>query len=330
MTYLLITLLTNLLLLLFFNNIKKFISLYDTPDKKLKMHKHKVPLLGGIFIIFNYLVFLAVYLITETSFITFSTSREYLSIFLFVSLFFLVGLYDDKYNSKPFSKILILTFISIVVVLINNNLIIKNITLSFYDNNIFLFNFSIFFTVFSIIILVNSLNFYDGINGQSILFFIAIFSFLYLSFDHNLFYLLNVIILSMLLILNIKNKLFLGDSGIYLLSAVLSFSLLYEYNVNKNFIRADDIFILLMLPGFDLVRLSLTRILNGKNAFVGDRNHIHHLLNNKFSLLTTNFILIIMFALPIFFKNLLMLNNIINIFIFLLIYCILIILIQRK
>ena len=115
---------------------------------------------------------------------------------------------------------------------LDNNLIIKNITLSFYDKNIFLLNFSIFFTIFSIIILVYALNFYDGINCQSILFFIAIFSFLYFSFDRNLFYLLNIIILSTLFILNLKNKLFLGDSGIYLLGAVLSFSLIYEYNIN--------------------------------------------------------------------------------------------------
>jgi UDP-GlcNAc:undecaprenyl-phosphate GlcNAc-1-phosphate transferase len=130
--------------------------------------------------------------------------------------------------------------------------------------------------------------------------------------------------------LNLKNKLFLGDSGIYLLGAVLSFSLIYEYNVNKNFLKADDIFVLLMLPGFDLLRLSLTRILSGRNAFVGDRNHIHHLLNKKFSLLKTNLILIIMFSVPILFKNLIMLNNLNTIFLFLLIYCILINLIQRK
>jgi len=330
MTYISTTILTNIFLIIFFNKLKKLIPLNDTPDKKLKTHKQKVPLLGGIFIFFNYLVLSILSLIMETSFINFSTSREYLSIFLFASLFFLVGLFDDKYNSKPFSKILILTFISLLVVLINNNLIIKNITLSFYDKNIFLLNFSIFFTIFSIIILVNALNFYDGINCQSILFFIAIFSFLYFSFDRNLFYLLNIIILSTLFILNLKNKLFLGDSGIYLLGAVLSFSLIYEYNINKNFLKADDIFILLMLPGFDLLRLSLTRILSGRNAFVGDRNHIHHLLNKKFSLFKTNLILIIMFSMPIFFKNLVMLNNLNTIFLFLLIYCILINLIQRK
>ena len=304
--------------------------LNDKPDKKLKIHKQNVPLLGGIFIFFNYFVLSVLSLIIETPFINFSTTREYASILLFVSLFFLVGLFDDKYNAKPFSKILILIFISFLVVLMNDNLIIKNITLSFYDKNIFLFNFAIFFTIFSIIILVNALNFYDGINCQSILFFIAIFAFLYFSFDQNLFYLLNIIILSMLFILNLKNKLFLGDSGIYLLGAVLSFSLIYEYNINKNFLKADDIFVLLMLPGFDLLRLSLTRILSGRNAFVGDRNHIHHLLNKKFSLLKTNLILIIMFSVPILFKNLIMLNNLNTIFLFLLIYCILINLIQRK
>tara|TARA_B100001248_G_scaffold261259_1_gene251844 strand:+ start:2405 stop:3397 length:993 start_codon:yes stop_codon:yes gene_type:complete len=330
MTYISITILTNIFLLLSFNKIKKLMPLNDKPDKKLKIHKQNVPLLGGIFIFFNYFVLSVLSLIIETPFINFSTTREYASILLFVSLFFLVGLFDDKYNAKPFSKILILIFISFLVVLMNDNLIIKNITLSFYDKNIFLFNFAIFFTIFSIIILVNALNFYDGINCQSILFFIAIFAFLYFSFDQNLFYLLNIIILSMLFILNLKNKLFLGDSGIYLLGAVLSFSLIYEYNINKNFLKADDIFVLLMLPGFDLLRLSLTRILSGRNAFVGDRNHIHHLLNKKFSLLKTNLILIIMFSVPILFKNLIMLNNLNTIFLFLLIYCILINLIQRK
>ncbi len=204
MTYISITILTNIFLLLSFNKIKKLIPLNDKPDKKLKIHKQNVPLLGGIFIFFNYFVLSVLSLIIETPFINFSTTREYASIFLFVCLFFLVGLFDDKYNSKPFSKILILTFISLLVVLMNDNLMIKNITLSFYDKNIFLFNFAIFFTIFSIIILVNALNFYDGINCQSILFFIAIFAFLYFSFDRNLFYLLNIIILSILFILNLK------------------------------------------------------------------------------------------------------------------------------
>ena len=53
-------------------------------------------------------------------------------------------------------------------------------------------------------------------------FFIAIFAF-HFSFDRNLFYLLNIIILSILFILNLKNMLFLGDSGIYLLDFRVKF-----------------------------------------------------------------------------------------------------------
>ena len=84
---------------------------------------------------------------------------------------------------------------------------------------------------------------------------------------------------------NLKNMLFLGDGGVYLLGIILSVSLIYEHNVKNNIIYADEIFFLLLLPGFDLVRLTITRSLNLKNPFMGDRNHIHHLLINKFSLI---------------------------------------------
>ena len=54
MTYISITILTNIFLLLSFNKIKKLIPLNDKPDKKLKIHKQNVPLLG------EYLYFLII------------------------------------------------------------------------------------------------------------------------------------------------------------------------------------------------------------------------------------------------------------------------------
>ena len=81
--------------------------------------------------------------------------------------------------------------------------------------------------------------------------------------------------------------LFLGDSGVYLLSIILSISLIYEHNVQNNISYADEIF-LLLLPGFDLVRLTITRMFNSKNPLLGDRKHIHHLLVSKFSLTISN------------------------------------------
>ena len=100
----------------------------------------------------------------------------------------------------------------------------------------------------------------------------------------------------------------MGDNGIYLLGSILITSLIYEYNYFESIIFVDEIFFLLIIPGFDLVRLTVTRVYNGKNAFYGDRNHIHHLLIKKYSLLRTNLILLLLTLLPIFSYSLIRIN----------------------
>ena len=144
--------------------------------------------------------------------------------------------------------------------------------------------------------MINSLNFYDGINGQScLIFFLIFFIYLFIVSGQNSFYLICVFLILLVTLLNLKNMLFLGDSGIYLLSIILSISLIYEHNIQNNILYADEIFFLLLLPGFDLVRLTISRSLNLKNPLLGDRNHIHHLLINKFSLLYANSILFFLY-----------------------------------
>ena len=46
---------------------------------------------------------------------------------------------------------------------------------------------------------------------------------------------------------------------------------------------ADEIFVIMFLPGVDMFRLFLTRVTNGKNPFEADSNHLHHLLLKKYS-----------------------------------------------
>ena len=48
--------------------------------------------------------------------------------------------------------------------------------------------------------------------------------------------------------LNLSNEMFLGDNGVYVMSIILITSIIYEHNVYKNFIYADEIFFLLLLP----------------------------------------------------------------------------------
>ena len=101
-----------------------------------------------------------------------------------------------------------------------------------------------FFTLFCIVILINSLNFYDGINCQSGIFYLIVFSYLYIVSDKNFFYLFNLNII-FCLFLNL-NKVIFGDNGVYLIS-VFIISLIYEHNLNRNIIFADQIFILLLI-----------------------------------------------------------------------------------
>ena len=198
------------------------------------------------------------------------------------------------------------------------------LSISFIDKKIFFENFSYLFTIFCILILVNALNFYDGINGQSCIIFIISFSFLLLKSEINYFYLLILISILFVFILNIKNKVFLGDSGVYFLTIILSLCLIFEHNIQNNIIYADEIFFLLLLPGIDLLRLTISRLSNFKNPFFGDRNHIHHLLIKNYSILISNFILFFLSIIPLILFSYLKLSFFLVSFIFLVIYGLLI------
>ena len=95
-----------------------------------------------------------------------------------------------------------------------------------------------------------------------------------------MFTLVLVIFLIFYLYLNYRNLIFFGDSGSLLLSFLISMIVIFNHNSGNMF--AEEIFILMIIPGLDMFRLFLTRIFNKKNPFSGDRNHLHHLLLNVF------------------------------------------------
>ena len=334
MTYLfLIVFISNILILSKLKQIANYLNIFDKPDNRLKKHKSSVPLLGGIIMVTNFLIIMLILLLTDFDFKIKDleiSNRNYFSIIFFLTSFFLLGLIDDKHKLKPEKKFFLSILFSILTLSMNSDLLITDLSLSFYKHVIFLNEFSFFFTVFCIIILINALNFYDGINGQSIIFFIIIFSFLAYRSPLLNFYLLIIIILIFLLFLNLKNYIFMGDNGIFFTSSILIVALIYEYTVLKTIKYADEIFLLLMLPGYDLLRLSITRIFRGKNAFYGDRNHIHHLLISKFSLLETNIILILLILVPNILHSVINLNFFIALIAFTTIYILLILKLSKN
>ena len=314
----------NLLLFVNLKKIANFINIFDKPDGKLKLHKIKTPIVGGFILALNFSLIFFYQIFFLKNFLSLDVNNfhnlELFSLLLFIFAFFFLGLYDDKYKLNPLKRLVLSILFIFIAIFLNNNLLITNFSLSFYGNRIFLDNLSIVFTIFCILILTNSLNFYDGINGQSCLIFIYCFTYLFFRSDFNLFYLTSITLILIIMLPNLKNMFFLGDSGVYLISIILSISLIYEYNIHKNIVYADEIFFLLLLPGLDLLRLTISRSLNKKNPLFGDRKHIHHLLINKFSLVFSNIFLLLMSILPIFLFTFLDLNFFIVFFVFLVIY----------
>ena len=320
--------LLNLIIFFKISKLSKILNIYDIPDNKLKLHKKNVPIIGGIILAFNFSILFFYQIFFLNDFISIDLNKlnffEVVISLLFIFGFFVLGLCDDKINLSPNKKLFYSIIFILLAIFFNENLAVKMMSISFIENKIFFENYSIFFTIFCFLILVNALNFYDGINGQSCLIFIISFSFLLIKSDMHYFYIISIILILFIFFLNISNKIFLGDGGIYLLSIILSSSLIYEHNIQKNIIFADEIFFLLLLPGFDLLRLTLKRLLSLKNPFFGDRDHIHHLLINKYSLKVSNSILFLTSITPIILFSVFNLNFFLVFFIFLSIYVFLI------
>lgn len=275
------------------NWLIKIFNIFDKPNKN-KIHKKKVSLIGGTLLFVNIFIFI---IYSKINFLNyFHTSIELISFFIIIFGFYLVGMYDDKYQLSALSRILLMSFILYISIALNNSLQITKIDFSFFNNKIYLNNLSIFFTIICILIFTYALNMFDGVNLQSITYCILLFFIFYFLSKFEILYLIIIICLLFLFILNLKNTIFLGDSGIYILGGFISFVVITEYNKQSIKFFADDIFILMMVPGLDFIRIFIERISKGKNPFLGDKNHLHHLLLSKFGFLKSYLLIVLLYV----------------------------------
>jgi len=317
---------TNLIILIFLLKNKINI-LLDKPDNIRKLHKENTPLLGGVIIIINIVILNIIYF-TELNNLYFTEEffksyKEVISFFLIAYSIFFTGLIDDKVKINANVKFIILLILIFIALIIDNDLIIRNIRVSFYHKNIPLENFSIPFSILCYLLFINAFNMFDGINLQSGFYSIIVFVYLLIILN-NSNYILYVFLLSIITfsILNAQERIFLGDNGSLTTAYIISYFLVKSYN--NNIIEfSDDIFIVMMIPGFEIFRLFFTRTINGKNPFSADRNHIHHILLKKNSYKKTITTLVVLIMIP-FLLQITNLNNVIIIIISLSLYILLI------
>jgi len=290
----------NLFFLLLFKPISEFLQIFDYPDKKRKFHKKKIANIGGILIFFNLIFFLLYFLFNEKYLISplfmLSSGKLYI-FFVFCSFFFIIGILDDKFNLPANYKFLIFIILIYSLLHLDNSLLIKNVNFSFLQKPINIEPVTFFFTITSFLLFINAFNMFDGINLESsfyTLFLLLVFIFKGVYLELCVTLIISLIFFSFL---NYKNKCFLGNNGSLLVAFIISYFSVKSVNVFSVF-KADEIFLLMLIPGLDLLRLAVSRILNHRHPFSPDRNHIHHILLKKFTLSQTLIILILLIILP--------------------------------
>ena len=292
--------------LIFFNNdnIANLLKLHDKPDKIRKIHKLDIPLTGGILVLLNALIII-IFLLVNNSYLEnieiFKDTKD-LTIFLSsIIFFFLIGFFDDKYVISANKKFLMMIGVLIPIVIYSDDLLIGQIRVSFLDVKYILPSyFSIFWTILCFLLFINATNMFDGINYQVGFFSIYICIFFLINNYFTIFFILIIISLLNFLLLNHKNKAFLGDNGSYLLAFLFSYFFVKMYNQNSQ-IYSDYVFLIMIIPGIDLIRLFLARISKGDHPFKPDRNHLHHILLKKYDLITVNLITQSLIILPSLF-----------------------------
>ena len=115
----------------------------------------------------------------------------------------------------------------------------------------------------------------------------------------------------------------MGESGIQLLAFIICYIFLKTESLNLNIFYADEIFIIMALPGLDMFRLFLMRIFSGKHPFKPDRKHLHHYLCNFYTDFQTFFFIFSYIFISIIFYKILE-NKIIFFSLFITVYLILI------
>ena len=248
-------------------------------------HITKTPTLGGV----------AIFASTLISYFLWENPDEgqliHLSISAIVILFFL-GVKDDILVLSPKKKMFVQVAVSALVVVLAD-LRIENLFGIFGINEV-PYVLSLPLTVFIFIALINAINLIDGIDGLAggigmiaggmfgLWFFLnghfamaclaasmagSLFGFLRFNYSRT-------------------SKIFMGDTGSLIVGFLLSMFALkfiqlnieYRFNPNASFSAPILAIVVLIVPIFDTLRVFIIRLKDKKSPFVGDRNHLHHIL----------------------------------------------------
>tara|TARA_B100001059_G_C17814461_1_gene574268 strand:- start:523 stop:1533 length:1011 start_codon:yes stop_codon:yes gene_type:complete len=274
LSLIIITLCANIILLIWPYKSANFLKILDDPSKLNKIHKIPIPKLGGvlIFTFFTLSYLINYYLNPDLDFILFK-----FNVFIFIFFYFLIGYFDDLYDLSALFRVIFFLTITTFYLILDEETVLTKIYFEYFDTAINFGSLGFIFTLFCFIFLQNSLNMIDGINGLLLIISISIFTIITII-NFKIFFIFFILYLLILIIYNLKNYLFLGNNGSSILSAIIGFTLIKTHIIFPIEFSAEKIFLLMLLPSIEVLRLFFLRIKNSKSPFAGDLNHFHHVV----------------------------------------------------
>ena len=256
----------------------------DKPNER-KQHKRPMVHIGGFGMILTFITVISIF------FFFLKINLDYAVMALFVGsiYFFLIGFLDDLLTLSPFLR-LFFQFLGSTFIW---NLGIKLTVIDFswfklFPTIIYLPEiFSLFFTSFIIVGVINAINWLDGLDGLAtgsiLISALGLAALFLLSNNYECLIFTSILIGICIGFLNYNYypaKLIMGDGGSYFLGFYIIYLVIFSaLDINASF--AKNIFLPLLMIGIPIIDMALvllTRINNRKSVFAPDRSHIHHRL----------------------------------------------------
>lgn len=288
--------------------------LFDEPGDR-KSHSFRVPTLGGMGIFAGF-IFAVTFWSNQKQIV------ELQYIICSILILFFMGIKDDLFNLVAYKKLVGQLLASFILVHF------AGIRLTTFYGLFGVNDLSIvpsyFLSIFSIVVITNSINLIDGIDclaGSVGAFAATTFGcWFYFSGAHQYSILSFSLVGSLLAFLFFNRtpaKIFMGDTGSLIVGLTLSILAIKYIEMNRILPRDHVHKILsvpvitiaiLFIPLFDTLRVFAIRLLSGKHPLSADKNHLHHLLLKMgFHHMTSTLILIciniFIFATVYFFQG---------------------------
>ena len=251
--------------------------------KPQAFHQSPVPRSGGIAGVISINIFLVFYYLIY--------SKILFEYFFICNLMFLIGFLDDlKIQINPSRRLILMIIFLFICIsflpveILNVDIPVLNTLLS---NNIF----SSLFVLLCFLFIINGANLIDGFNGLLAINLIIINSLLaYINLadginEFSVVIIGQIIVLFSFLLFNFPSaKIFLGDSGSYLLGSIVALNVITTNNLNPDY--SSFFFCTLLFYLFFEVFFSFFRkIIQKKSPIHPDNKHLHMLIFEKVALI---------------------------------------------